>query len=101
MTDYYNALRKDLLDLHKSMKYAAQNIGEQNIIGSHPVYQYLSKAYSIKIHNVHFEPDEMPSDKQWKEFDHLLDHYPASIMLWDDKPLYEVKEALRSRGIEM
>ena len=94
-------MREDLLNLHKSMKNVVQSIGEQNIIGSHPVYQYMSEAYNLNILSVHFEPDEIPSAKQWKEFDHLLDNYPARIMLWEDEPLKEVKEILKSKGIQV
>ena len=64
------------------MNDVSRQIGGQNIIGSHPVYQYLAEAYSLKIHSVHFEPDEMPSNEHWEKFDMLLEHYPANIMLW-------------------
>jgi len=100
ITENYNSLNARLLALHESMKAIARKIITQNIIGSHPVYQYLAEAYGLNIQSVHFEPDEMPSEDQWKEFDQLLEHHSASIMLWEDEPLSEVKEILNTKGVQ-
>ena len=97
----YISLRKELLALDKYMKEVSNEIGEQNIIGSHPVYQYLSEAYGLNIQSVHFEPDEMPSEDQWKEFDKLLDHNSTTVMLWEDEPMPEVKEILNKKGVRV
>ncbi len=101
LDENYALLKNELLALHEQMIDVSDQIGAQYIIGSHPVYQYLSKAYGLKIHSVHFEPGEMPAEKQWQEFDHLLEHYPSKIMLWEDEPLSEVKEILSSKGVEV
>lgn len=79
----------------------SRQIEEQNIIGSHPVYQYLSEAYRLNIQSVHFEPNEMPSEDQWRNFDLLLEHHSAKIMLWEDEPMPEVKEILNKKGIHV
>ena len=96
----YEELKKDLLNLHKLMKDVALSLENQPIIGSHPVFQYLAKAYSLNIHSVHFEPDEMPSDDQWKEFELILEHHPARVMFWEDKPMPGVKEMLNKKEIK-
>lgn len=101
LDENFASLKKELLALHEQMVGVSDLIGEQNIIASHPVYQYLSQAYRLTIHSVHFEPGEMPSAKQWQEFDHLLEHHPSKIMLWEDEPLSEVKEILSKKGIEV
>jgi len=97
----FNTLQSDLLSLHKSMILIGGKMNTQHIIGSHPVYQYLSQAYGLQIHSVHFEPDEMPSKDQWDELAHLLDHYPAKIMLWEDEPLPEMTKKLKTMNIEV
>ena len=97
----FSSLKSELQQANKSMKEIGNQSGNQHFLGSHPVYQYLAKAYSMKIHSVHFEPNEMPSKKQWEELEHLLDNYPARIMLWEDEPLSEVLEILRSKGIQV
>jgi len=99
----YISLKTELLDLHESMKAVSGlgGISEQNILGSHPVYQYLSKAYGLQIQSVHFEPDEIPSADQWNEFDILVEHHPTSIMLWEDEPLPQVADILNKKGVQV
>jgi len=101
LDENYNSLKTELLLLNELMTKASDLIGDQFIIGSHPVYQYLAQAYDLHIHSVHFEPNEMPSENQWIEFDQLLEKYPSGIMLWEDNPLPEVKEILNSKGIQI
>jgi len=96
----YELLKKDILNLHKLMQDVALLLEYQPVIGSHPVYQYLAKAYSLNIQSVHFEPDEMPSDDQWKEFDGIMEHHPARIMFWEDEPMPGVKEILNKKEIK-
>jgi len=97
----YKLLKKDIEALHESMIRVGKEFDGLNILGSHPVYQYLAAAYGLKIYSVHFEPGEMPSGDQWKEYDHLIDHYPSSIMLWEGEPLPEVSETLKEKGIQV
>lgn len=98
----FKELEKDLLGLHFYMKEWSEKFGDQSILGSHPVYQYLSTAYGLHIHSVHFEPGEMPSDAQWKELEKLSGgHHAAHFMLWEDEPLPEVREILLEKGIEV
>jgi zinc transport system substrate-binding protein len=101
LDDNYNSLKNELLVFHERLKEISDQIGEQNIIVSHPVYQYLAAAYNLNLHSVHFEPDEMPSEKQWEEFDELLKLKPSSLMLWESEPMPEVKEILIKKGIQV
>jgi zinc transport system substrate-binding protein len=101
LEENYLALKSELLALDENMKDVSKLIENKKIIGSHPVYQYLAKAYSLNIQSVHFEPNEMPSEKQWQEFEHLIEHHPSSIMLWEDQPLPEVKDILNKKEIHV
>ncbi|WP_430817051.1 metal ABC transporter substrate-binding protein [Carboxylicivirga sp. RSCT41] len=92
----FAGLKTDLKSLDGQLK----NIqSDAVLIGSHPVYQYLASAYHLEIYNVHFEPNELPSNKQWHELDHLLDHYPAAMMIWEAEPLPQIKEELEKRKV--
>ncbi len=71
------------------------------VFASHPVYQYLSKGYGINIISYHWEPDQMPTDVDWKEFEHELDHHSARAMLWEDEPLTELKRKLEDLGVSV
>ena len=96
----YRLLESELLDLHKTLSALARETEGQYFMGSHPVYQYLSKAYGLNIHSVHFEPGELPSEDQWLEFDQVLADHSSRIMLWEDEPLPEIKEILAEKGIQ-
>ena len=69
------------------------------IFASHPVYQYLGEAYGLTIISEHWEPGETPSDEQWSEFLHNLEHNPANLMLWEGEPSDEVKIRLKESKI--
>jgi zinc transport system substrate-binding protein len=95
----YQALESELLELHAGMQKVSMQTGGKHLIGSHPVYQYLSEAYTLDIQSVHFEPGELPTEDQWKEFDELLTDHPSRLMLWEDEPLPEIKAVLMEKGI--
>jgi zinc transport system substrate-binding protein len=91
-------LETELLSLHNQLKGMSL---DEVIIGSHPVYQYLSAAYQLNIHSVHFEPNEMPSSKQWHELEHLLEHHSSALMIWENEPIDEIKAELTKRKISV
>jgi zinc transport system substrate-binding protein len=94
-------LNDELKQLNASMKSIGQQLHDYGIIGSHPVYQYLSQAYHLHVHSVHFEPHEMPTHDQWHDFDHLVDHHKTTIMIWEDEPLQEMKDKLVQKDIKV
>ena len=79
----------------KSLTYS------KTVIGSHPVYQYLAKAYDLKIKSVHLEPGEVPTEKQWHDFDHFHEHYPSVLMLWEAEPLKITSELIEIKGLNI
>lgn len=94
-----NALEKDLAALDDRLKTLSQRIGEQPLVFSHPVYQYLIRGYGLNGLSVHWEPDEMPDEKQWRELADLLKEHPSSLMIWEDEPLTATVERLEQIGI--
>ena len=70
------------------------------LLASHPVYQYLGKGYNLKIQSFHWEPDQIPDELMWEEFEKVLASSKATIMLWEDKPLQPVNERLTTLGIK-
>ena len=97
--DGLESLLKDLSALDASLKEAFGNSGDQPMLGSHPVYQYLAQHYDLNMKSVHWEPDAEPDARMWQELDDLLEAHDAKIMLWEDDPLPAVKAALSRRGI--
>jgi zinc transport system substrate-binding protein len=94
-------LKNDLSDLNRTMVAAAINYEGTTLLASHPVYQYLSKGYNLKIQSFHWEPDQIPDELMWEEFEKVLASSKATIMLWEDTPLPEVSDRLTSLGVKI
>jgi zinc transport system substrate-binding protein len=95
----FEALEQDLAELNSALKGAFAPYRDQPLIGSHPVYQYLSRAYNLRMESVHWEPDAEPDGAQWRELEDLLETHPAKIMLWEDEPLESTRNRLAEAGI--
>lgn len=96
---HFTELRSDLLSLHRQMQKTADQIREQNLVASHPVYQYLAEGYNLKIHSVHFEPDEIPTEDQLNELSLIIEQSPSQIMLWEDEPIPEIAAFIEKMGL--
>ena len=88
------ALNADLLRLDADMKQVTETLAGQPLIASHPVYQYLERRYGLSLKAVHWEPNEMPPASEWTALKQALSTHPARLMLWEDTPSAEIKEAL-------
>lgn len=93
------SLKSDLASLDTRMLATANRLKDKTLYASHPVYQYLSKAYNINIISEHWEPHEMPGEEMWRRFREKLESNPSGIMLWEDKPLPEIEKKLNKLGI--
>jgi zinc transport system substrate-binding protein len=76
---------------------------EPRWLASHPVYQYLAQASGIELAAVHWEPGEMPDEKEWTKFRLTRAAFPRPIawMLWEDEPGPEVRARLEKEGVEI
>ena len=93
-------LEKDLGELDTRLKVVAERIGDQPLVFSHPVFQYLARAYELNGRSVHWEPDETPGDDQWRELFELLSAHNAAWMIWEDEPLPDTVSRLEDLGIK-
>jgi zinc transport system substrate-binding protein len=94
-----DALEKDLVNLDSRLGVAATTLGDQPLLFSHPVYQYLISRYNLNAVELHWEPDEVPDAGAWNHLDELLEAHPAKWMLWEGKPLDMTVRGLEDRGI--
>jgi zinc transport system substrate-binding protein len=95
----YAMLARDLKDIDKSIKEVVSKNPSEPLIGSHPVYEYLSGRYGLNMKSVHWEPDEVPSNAQWAELKGILASHPAKWMIWEGDPMQESVKKLESAGI--
>lgn len=93
-------LKQDLLLVHNELLNAGKKYDNQVIIGSHPVYQYLARAYNLNMESVHFEPNEFPSKSQWHSLDHMIEKNGASTMLWENQPSAQNEKEMNNRKVK-
>jgi zinc transport system substrate-binding protein len=95
----FTDLEADLVALDARFAAAAETIGSEPLLFSHPVYQYLIHRYQLNGHEVHWEPDVEPDGKMWSELGHIHDHDATQWMLWEGEPMESTVVALDERGI--
>lgn len=95
----HEALEADLKSIDAAAAAAFGKLGDAPLLGSHPVYQYLTRRYGLKLRSVHWEPDAAPNEAMWRELNTILASHPAKIMLWEGEPLAETREKLEAKGI--
>ena len=96
----FNLLAQELRELDTDLRATLENVNAP-ILASHPVYQYLARAYTLNIRSVTWEPDEVPPDEEWGAQQALLNDHLAHIMLWEDSPEPETVSRLQTLGIEV
>ena len=94
------ALQKDLADLDGLLAAVSAQLGKEPLLASHPVYQYAVRRYDWNLQAMHWEPDEMPSEAQWRELAATHMKHPARLMIWEEEPLPAVAGRLRGMGVE-
>lgn len=94
-----DALEHDLHALDERLQAMTRDHHDQPLLASHPVYQYVARAYHLNLVSVHWEPDESPTVEQWAELDELLTTHPAKCMIWEAPPQGETAAGLQRRGV--
>lgn len=99
ITIKYNNLDKELQGLDELWKSITAGKNTLPILASHPVYQYLARAYGLNLRSVTWEPDQEPDDEQWAALDSILGDHPAKLMLWEAQPGASTESRLLAMGI--
>ena len=93
------ALQQDLAELDGQLSDVVAREPNQAVVFSHPVYQYLTRRYELNGRSVHWEPEEVPTDKMLAELDELLLKHPARWMIWEGPPEQATVDKLNERGV--
>jgi zinc transport system substrate-binding protein len=93
------SLREDLLALDERVTEITRTDPGRPLLASHPVYQYLARRYGLNLRSVMWEPEELPNESQWGEFEGILKDHPAKWMLWEGDPGQATATRLRAIGI--
>ena len=95
----YEALAADLLRLDQDIQAIVSSDPAKPLIASHPVYDYFSRRYGLNVASVHWEPDQVPSDGQLREFQGILKQHPAQWMIWEGEPVQISVDKLKTLGV--
>ena len=95
-----DSLQARLQQLDEGLQQAFAGLGEQPVVFSHPVYQYLQARYRLNGRSVHWEADQSPGTKAWVDFVNLLMEHPATLLIWEAEPLVETRDRLLEQGID-
>jgi len=90
----YKSLEADLMKLDSEFAAVFAKLGDDPVVFSHPVYQYLQERYGINGISVHWEPGEKPSQNELMKLAVTLPDHPAELMIWEGAPMSETTEAL-------
>jgi zinc transport system substrate-binding protein len=92
-------LQARLQQLDEGLRQAFADLGDQPVVFSHPVYQYLQARYRLNGRSVHWEPDQSPGTKAWVAFVNLLMEHPARLLIWEQEPLAETRGRVQEQGV--
>ena len=96
----FEKLEDRLEQLDQSLARVFIDLGDQPVIFSHPVYQYLQQRYGINGRSVHWEPDVEPGTRDWIDFGNLLREPPAKLVIWEAMPLNSTHDRLIEMGVQ-
>lgn len=89
-----------LASLDQRLKDVSSKLASTPLLASHPVYQYLTHGYQLKILELHWEPDSDPGADEWEALQRKLQSHPAQALLWENSPLPSVVDKLTGLGIQ-
>ncbi len=96
------ALKEDLKELDDRMNAVAGAWGDKElIIASHPVYQYLAKAYGFTLESMEWEWNTPLGDQETAKLKALIDQHQASWMMWESNPTKDSQARIRQLGLEI
>lgn len=96
-----DAMIAELGAMDEGLREVGEALAGAPLLYSHPVYQYLDRAYALNGVALHWEPDQLPSAADLRELDQLLAGHPARLILWEDEPLPGTRKQLEDRGIQV
>ena len=97
----FSVLEEKLLTLDRRMRAIGELLTGESVIFSHPVYQYLQRAYGIKGVSLHWEPGEEPEEGQWTSLQQVAARNGSRLMIWEGDPTAVTRDRLNAMGIQV
>jgi len=97
----FSDLKAKLHSLDRRMRAVGEFLTGESVIFSHPVYQYLERAYGIKGLSLHWEPNEEPDESQWASLQQIAAANGSRLMIWEGDPTAGIRDRLHALGIQV
>jgi len=95
----FRALERDLLALDSRLQTIVARAPAKPLFASHPVYQYMTRRYSLNLKSVMWEPDEVPPASEWQNLEELRKEHSSTWMVWESEPSSDNVEHLHKLSI--
>jgi len=92
-------LLETLTELDIAYQQLAVDLAGKNLIYSHPVYQYFERRYQLAGESLHWEPGEMPPEKDWRYLQNRVAGKSDSLFIWEDVPSTGIAERMAAMGL--
>lgn len=80
------ALSDDLTALDEAARAALANTGETVFIATHPRYQYLARAYDLRILSLEWDAGATPNEDDVAQLRALAEKNRATVLIWEAAP---------------
>jgi len=97
----FRALKQELMALDLDIQKLVASKPAKSLFVSRPVYQYLARRYQLRLESMVWEADEMPDEQQWEQLVYSQEQFPAQWMIWEEQPVAEITQRLRTLGIDV
>lgn len=94
-----DALFADLESIDAELAAVGESLAGTPLVGSHPVYQYLSRRYGLSLEALHWEPEMTITTENHGELAELRAEHPAAWMVWEGEPSAEAIAELDGVGV--
>ena len=95
----FKRLEDELMALDQQLTEIVNKNEDVLILASHPVYQYLQHRYKLNIESVLWEPETLPSNKEWQALTNILETHSSNWMIWEKAPISKTVNKLIQHGI--
>jgi len=96
----FDSLKSDLRKLNSAMKKFGKKWGDRPLAASHPIYQYMARAYGLEIESLEWEPEMKFTPEAKHDLEHLLQKAPAKWMIWEGTPTQELVDRIAVLGVK-
>lgn len=97
----YQALKQELMALDLDMQRLVAQHPAKPLFVSQPLYQYFARRYELQLQSVIWDPDVMAAEPDWEQLVFAQEAFPATLMIWEEQPVAQISERLRSLGISV